>query len=109
MKPKPKTKKRPNAKKRRKTHADPGRTTHADSRRTTHVLYAYGFVQNDFDVAGAPGGLDDSSVVVLRGDKHGALVSRLPTSSYSADAVERSTAEVNWLSPRAMAHDRVLT
>jgi hypothetical protein len=36
-------------------------------------------------------------------------VSRLPSSGYGAEVVEQNTGDVSWLSPRAMAHDRVLT
>jgi hypothetical protein len=76
----------------------------------TDVLYAYGFVRADFDAARAPAGLDDAPVIVApaRGDFR-ALVSRLSGADYGADALERNSGEVAWLSPRAMAHDRVLT
>jgi hypothetical protein len=36
-------------------------------------------------------------------------VSVLDAATYSADALETNTANVEWLSPRALAHDRVLT
>ena len=76
----------------------------------TRVLYAYGFVRGDFDVARAPSGLDDAPVELGpdKGDVR-ALVSRLPGAEYAADALERNSGDVAWLSPRAMAHDRVLT
>jgi hypothetical protein len=76
----------------------------------THVLYAYGFVRGDFDVTRAPSGLDDAKVELApaKGDVR-ALVSRLPGAQYAADILERNSGEVAWLSPRAMAHDRVLT
>lgn len=75
----------------------------------TEVLYAYGFVRDGFDASRAPAGLDESPVLVAEGKGIGVLISRLPSDQYSASAVERNTGDVNWLSPRAMAHDRVLT
>jgi hypothetical protein len=83
--------------------------THADVPIKTDVLYAYGFVRAGFDAAGAPGGLDDAPVIVSTGRQLGALISRLPAEQYAASQVEQSTGDVAWLSPRAMAHDRVLT
>ena len=76
---------------------------------THDVLYAYGFVRDGFDAAGAPSGLDDVPVGVSRVGGVGALVSRLPREAYAAAEVERKSGDVAWLSPRAMAHDRVLT
>ena len=76
----------------------------------TGVLYAYGFVRADFGVARAPSGLDDAAVELApdKGDVR-ALVSRLSGAEYAADALARNSGDVAWLSPRAMAHDRVLT
>lgn len=73
------------------------------------VWYVYGIVRDGFDPARAPAGLDDTPVSVAKSGRIGALVSRLPGSGYSAKDVESSSGEVSWLSPRAMAHDRVLT
>lgn len=78
---------------------------------TNDVLYAYGFVRDGFDATRAPSGLGDAPVIVSRtgGGGVGALVSRLPREAYAAAEVERHSGDVAWLSPRAMAHDRVLT
>lgn len=73
------------------------------------VWYVYGIVRDDFDPGRAPAGLDDTPVRVAKSGRIGALVSRLPGSGYSATDVESKSGEVAWLSPRAMAHDRVLT
>lgn len=77
------------------------------------VLYAYGFVPKSFDVSRArpPGGLDDAPVALSRteGSAVAALISRLPAREYAAAEIERKSGDVTWLSPRAMAHDRVLT
>jgi hypothetical protein len=110
MKRKPTTKKRKTqAHARRKPQADVRSTTHADVRTKTYVVYAYGFVRAGFDTAGAPGGLDDAPIIVSAGRKLGALISRLPAEQYAPSKVEENTGDVAWLSPRAMAHDRVLS
>lgn len=74
------------------------------------VIYAYGIVRHGFDVASAPSGLEDAPVAFAHAEGDiGALVSRLPLGTYGPAEIERDSAEVSWLSPRAMAHDRVLT
>ena len=73
------------------------------------VLYVYGIVRDDFDVSRAPTGVDDAAVSVSKSGKIAALVSRLPKTDYASKAVESNSGDVSWLSPRAMAHDRVLT
>ena len=85
--------------------------THADARRPTNdeVWYVYGLVRDGFDASRAPTGIDDTTVGVAKSGKIGALVSRLPESGYGASVIEANSGEVDWLSPRAIAHDRVLT
>jgi hypothetical protein len=73
------------------------------------LLYVYGIVRPDFDVGGAPAGLDDVPVTAAKSGGVAALVSRVPDSAYGPDEIERNSGDVAWLSPRAMAHDRVLT
>jgi hypothetical protein len=73
------------------------------------VHYVYGIVRSGFDAARAPEGIDDTKIELAQSGKLGALVSRLDAATYGPAAVERSSGEVSWLSPRAMAHDRVLT
>jgi hypothetical protein len=73
------------------------------------VWYVYGIVRESFDPVRAPAGLDDTPVRVAKSGRIGALVSRLPGSGYSAQDIESNSGEVAWVSPRAMAHDRVLT
>ena len=72
-------------------------------------LYAYGFVRAGFDPGRAPAGLDDSAIAVVTRGQLGALVSRLPADAYGPELIEQRSGDVSWLSPRAMAHDRVLT
>ena len=87
------------------------------------LFYVYGIVREGFDATRAPAGLDDSAVTVVlaggagrggdggggRGGRIAALVSRLPERGYGPDIIEENSGDVSWLSPRAMAHDRVLT
>jgi hypothetical protein len=73
------------------------------------VHYVYGIVRSGFDAARAPAGIDDTTVELARSGKIGALVSRLDSATYGAGAIERHSGNVSWLSPRALAHDRVLT
>jgi hypothetical protein len=73
------------------------------------VIYAYGLVPSDYAGARFPDGIDDAPVEVQRTRVASALVSRLPGSRYAPELIEQSSGDVSWLSPRAMAHDRVLT
>ena len=75
----------------------------------TSICYVYGIVPSTLDLASAPEGLDDARVAVETFDGVAALVSAVDAAAYTPDALERSTADVDWMSPRAMAHDRVLT
>lgn len=73
------------------------------------VLYVYGIVKDRFDAAGAPAGIDATAVEVRTGRGVAALLSRLPAGAYASESVEQLSGDVGWLSPRATAHDRVLT
>jgi hypothetical protein len=75
----------------------------------TSFWYVYGVVPATLGIANAPAGLDESSLDSLGDGELAAVVSRLDRVQYSADAVERGTADMEWLAPRAVAHDRVLT
>jgi hypothetical protein len=75
------------------------------------VWYVYGVVAD----GGAPrssavvAGLDDVTVSVEREGELAALVSVLDSDRYGPNALESNSADVEWLGPRAVAHDRVLT
>jgi len=73
------------------------------------LLYLYGVVRPDFDPSRAPAGLDDERVETLRAGAHALLVSRVSASAYAPEVVERRSGEMDWITPRAMAHDRVLS
>jgi hypothetical protein len=73
------------------------------------VIYVYGIVRDELDSTRVPEGIDDARVAKITSGVHAALVSRLPVTAYGAAEVEAGSGDVSWLSPRAMAHDRVLT
>jgi hypothetical protein len=73
------------------------------------VWYVYGIVPPTTAFAHAPAGLDDSPVEAIDDGEVIAIVSRLDADRYTPDAVERGTGDMDWLAPRAVAHDRVLT
>lgn len=81
------------------------------STNSSSLWYVYGVVPNPFGAKSAPEGLDDAAVTITptEGADVAALVSRLDHSDYEPAAIEQRSGEVEWLSPRAMAHDRVLT
>jgi len=77
---------------------------------TTHsIWYVYGIVPADTPMTAVPGGIDDAGVAIERHAGVAALVSVLDDASYAPSAIETSSGDVEWLSPRAVAHDRVLT
>jgi gas vesicle protein GvpL/GvpF len=73
------------------------------------IWYVYGIVPAQVASGPAPAGLDDAPVESMAESDVAAVVSRLDASRYAPEVVERGTAEMQWLGPRAVAHDRVLT
>lgn len=73
------------------------------------LWYVYGIVPAGLTASSLPSGLDDAEVSVEGEGDVAALVSCLDASAYAPNSIERNSADVEWLSPRAMAHDRVLT
>ena len=73
------------------------------------VEYVYGIVPAALDTLRAPPGLDDRPVrKVVEGD-FAALVSSLDGAEYAADRIDRRATDLDWLAPRAQAHDAVIT
>lgn len=73
------------------------------------IEYVYGMVPASLDVSGAPAGLDGKPVrTIVEGDL-AALVSRLDAEEYSADRIDERATDLEWLGPRAQAHDSVVT
>jgi gas vesicle protein GvpL/GvpF len=73
------------------------------------IWYVYGIVPGEFAGGSLPEGLDDARVAIERRGDLAALVSVLDAGSYAPSRIEESSGDVDWLSPRAMAHDRVLS
>jgi hypothetical protein len=73
------------------------------------IYYVYGVTPPELDLREAPVGLDDSPLGVEKEGGLAALVSRLDSATYSPAAIEARTSDVEWLGPRAVVHDRVLT
>ena len=72
------------------------------------LLWAYAVVPAALDAATAPGGVDGGRVTLVHEEQLGALVSAVDGGTYSAGA-EQLVGEVDWLAPRAAAHDAVTT
>jgi hypothetical protein len=73
------------------------------------IYYVYGVTPPALELAQAPQGLDGAPVGLEAEGALGALVSRLDASAYAPAEVEARTSDVEWLGPRAVVHDRVLT
>jgi hypothetical protein len=73
------------------------------------IYYVYGVTTPGLDLNQAPDGLDGRAVVLEAEGSLGAIVSRLDPASYAPSLIESRTSDVEWLGPRAVAHDRVLT
>jgi hypothetical protein len=73
------------------------------------IWYVYGIVSTEMPATTLPVGLDDTRVALEPHDGIAALVSVLDGARYAPAALEVNSGDVEWLSPRAVAHDRVLT
>jgi hypothetical protein len=75
----------------------------------TRLYYVYGIVPATAGISGAPTGLDDANVTLATEGDLGALVSEQTGAGYSPDAIAASSGDMEWVAPRAKAHDLVLT
>jgi len=73
------------------------------------LCYVYGVVGSSLHTATAPAGIDGGPVSVIANNDFAALATSVSADDYAPDRVERLTADVDWVSQRATAHDRVLT
>jgi hypothetical protein len=73
------------------------------------LLYVYAVTRAGVVVTGAPPGLDDSAVRIVELADLAAVVSPAHGAHYAAHEVERRSEDVNWVAPRASAHDAVVT
>lgn len=73
------------------------------------LCYVYGVVRSSTEVATAPNGIDGAPVSLIPNGDVSALATSVSADDYAPDKVEALTADVEWVSARAVAHDRVLT
>lgn len=73
------------------------------------IVYVYGVVAGALDFSGAPRGVEDARVITIEADGLTALSSLVPTLDYTGERIEALAGDVNWVGPRASAHDAVLT
>src|SRR6267378_5655092 len=73
------------------------------------LCYVYGVVGSSIEVVTAPKGIDGGAISLIPNGDVSALATSVSAEDYSPERVESLTADVDWVSQRAMAHDRVLT
>ena len=75
------------------------------------LWYVYGVVPANTELTGVPSGIEDAPVVLQQSDDGAlaAVVSMMHGADYAPERLESLTADVEWLGPRAVAHDRVLS
>lgn len=73
------------------------------------LCYVYGVVRAALEASTAPPGIDAGAVSIIQSGAVAALATSVAADDYAPDKVETLTADVDWVSARAMAHDRVLT
>jgi hypothetical protein len=73
------------------------------------LCYVYGVVGSSVNTATAPRGIDGGAVSLIPDREVAALATSVSADDYAPDRVEALTAELEWVSERATAHDRVLT
>jgi hypothetical protein len=73
----------------------------------TRLYYAYGIVPATATVSGAPTGIDDSEVALVASGDLGAIVSELD--DLDPDVIATMSGDMEWVAPRAKAHDLLLT
>jgi hypothetical protein len=73
------------------------------------LCYVYGVVGSSVQTATAPKGIDGGSVNLIPNGDVAALATSVGADDYAPARVETLTADVDWVSARAIAHDRVLT
>ena len=76
---------------------------------TDQVQYVYAVVDARSGTEGAPAGVDGAVVELHADGEIAALVSAVDAGVYAGPEVEARSAELEWLGPRARAHDAVVT
>lgn len=73
------------------------------------LYYVYGIAPPATDAAGAPAGIEGAAVSAVGTQSLAALVSELNAEAYSPELIEERVGDVEWLAPRAEAHDAVVS
>src|SRR5688500_18189695 len=73
------------------------------------VHYVYAVVDASSDMRGAPSGIDGAVVHLHADGDVAALLSEVDAGVYAGPEVEARSADLEWLGPRARAHDLVVT
>lgn len=73
------------------------------------VTYVYGIVADGTPLGSLPAGIEDAPVTMIAEGTLRALVSRLDAGAYSPAPLESHVGDVEWIGPRARAHDTVVT
>ena len=73
------------------------------------IQYVYAVIDADTALPGIPEGIDDARVEVEREGDVAALLSGVDGDVYAGPEVEARSGDIEWLGPRARAHDRVVT
>jgi len=73
------------------------------------VVYVYGVAAGTLDLSEAPRGVEDARVVAVEDDAMAALCSFVAARDYTGEPIEARAGDVQWVGPRATAHDAVLT
>jgi hypothetical protein len=73
------------------------------------LCYVYGVMRSSADATTAPVGIDGGSVSLIPNGDVAALATSVNADDYTPAKVEALTADVDWVSSRAVAHDQVLT
>jgi hypothetical protein len=73
------------------------------------VEYVYAVIDATAALGAAPRGIEDAPVRLEREGALAAVVSSVDADAYAPGTVEARTADLDWLGPRARAHDRVVT
>ena len=73
------------------------------------LCYVYGVVRSSVETATAPAGIEGGAISLIPNGDVAAIASSVSAEDYAPDKVESLTADVDWVSERAIAHDKVLT
>jgi hypothetical protein len=73
------------------------------------IQYVYGIVRATPESAGMPEGIAGAQVRAVRSGRVAALTSALDAEEYAPALIEERVGDLQWLAPRAEAHDAVLS